>query len=482
MMNITLVRVGKRNFLNPSISQPLGIMYLASYLRKFRENKDRIRIIDMKLKNYSVEVTAELILDQKPDIVGLSCFTPDGLLLNQLARQIRKKGFAGKIVAGGPHPSSYIREVLEDRNIDLSVIGEGEDTFLQLVEHFDSKKDFREINGIAYFENSILKVNHKTNYIENLDNIPFPAWDLIEFNEYFNHITGVPLKEKRYMQIFTSRGCPYGCIFCHNIFGKKFRTRSAENILHEIKTLVNDFGIKELLIMDDIFNLNKERAEKILDGIKSLNKNLHIVFPTGLRGDILSEDLVKKMREAGTYYAVIAIESGSQKMQKYMKKNLRLDRVEAIINTLTENKIFVNSSLLFGFPEETIEDIKETFKFVRKTKLDMIQPFILNPFKGTEVFSLINRDITESYDLYNYYVTRHNYTTIPSYKFYTLIWINTIYFYIHKLRFIKTIKNAPRRSYLLKYILLFFGRIIFAAIKIFTKNNYKENVTSIQHI
>lgn len=468
-MNITLVRVGKRDFLNPSISQPLGIMYLASYLRKFRKNKDKIKIIDMKLHNYTVKEMTEIVLQNNPDIIGLSCFTPDGLLLNQLSGQLRKDGYRGKIIAGGPHPSSYIDEVLRDRTIDLSVIGEGENTFLELVNRLESGGGLTNINGIAYYTDDKLKINEKNFYIDNLDTIPFPAWDLIEFEEYFKHITGIPMKEKKYMQIFTSRGCPYKCIYCHNIFGKKFRTRSVENVIQEIQILINDYDIKELLIMDDIFNLNKERAEKILDAIKSLNKKVNISFPTGLRGDILSEGLIKKMREAGTYYVVIAIESGSQKMQKYMKKNLNLTRTQNSIANLSEKGIFVNSSLLFGLPEETLKDINETFDFVRNTDLDMTQPFILNPFKGTEVYSLINKDITEAYDLYNYYVTRHNYTNISSYKFYPLIWFNTLYFYLHKFRFIKTILHAPKKSHLFHYLFLFFTRIIFAAMKIFTK-------------
>ncbi len=465
-MNITLVRVGKRDLLNPSISQPLGVMYLASYIREFRKNKDKINIIDMKLHNYSVEETAEMILQNKPDLIGLSCFTPDGILLNHLSKRLRKNGFTGKIIAGGPHPSSYTEEVLRDRTIDLAVIGEGENTFLELINKLESGEEISNIDGIAYYSHNKLKINEKNFYIDNLDAIPFPAWDLIEFEKYFKYITGVPLKQKRYMQIFTSRGCPYRCIYCHNIFGKKFRTRSVENVLQEIQILINDFGIKELLIMDDIFNLNRERAEKILDAIKSLNKGVNISFPTGLRGDILSDGLIQKMREAGTYYVVIAIESGSERMQKYMKKNLHLERTRNSINKLAKNGIFVNSSLLFGFTEETLKDIKETFDFVRHTALDMTQPFILNPFKGTEVFSLINKEINETYDLYNYYVTRHNYTNISSYKFYPFIWLNTFYFYLYKFRFIKTILRAPKKSYLVHYIFLFLARIIITGIKI----------------
>ncbi len=468
-MKITLVRVGKRDFLNPSISQPMGIMYLASYIRKFRENKDEINIIDMKLDNYSVEETTEIILQNKPEIIGLSCFTPDGILLNNLSKELRKKGFAGKIIAGGPHPSSYTEEVLKDRTIDLAVIGEGENTFLELMNKLELREEISNIEGIAYYNDGNLKINEKKSYIDNLDNIPFPAWDLIKFEKYFKYITGVPLKQRQYMQIFTSRGCPYKCIYCHNIFGKKFRARSIDNVLQEIQILVNDFDIKELLIMDDIFNLNQERAGKIMDGIKSLNKRINISFPTGLRGDILSEELIKKMRDAGTYYVVIAIESGSQRMQKYIKKHLHLERTKNSIMNLAKYGIFVNSSLLFGFTEERPQDIKETFDFVRNTALDMTQPFILNPFKGTEAFSLINKEITETYDLYNYYVTRHNYTSIPSYKFYSLIWLNTVYFYLYKLKFIKTILRAPKKSYLFHYIFLFFLRIIIAGIKILKK-------------
>ncbi len=457
-MRITLVRVGHRESTNPSVGQPLGIMYLASYLRKYRNNRDKIKLIDMKLHNYSPDETAKNAIGNSPEIIGLSCFTPDASLLHDISKSIRRTGFKGFIIAGGPYPSSSPDDVLSDKNIDLAVIGEGEDTFLELINKIESCDSIENIYGLAFIKNGGLKYNEKRAYIEDLDLIPFPAWDLIPMEEYFKYYSNAPLGKRRYMQIFTSRGCPYRCTYCHNIFGKKFRVRSVENIIGEIKELNGRYNITEFEIMDDIFNFDIKRAEQVLDRILELPFRVRLSFPNGLRGDRIDEDFVKKLKRAGTYFVGIAIETASPRLQMMLKKNLKLERVKEAIELLNKYKIFTNGFLMFGLPSETKEEMLETFKFARTSKLNIVQAFILNPFRGTEIYNMV-KGIGVNFNSWDYYTIPYHLSSIPEKEFTRTLYFEYFYFYLYRLRFLKIFFYYPRKIYLLHYFLLVIRRM-----------------------
>ncbi len=459
-MNIVLIRVSRRTIINPSIGQPLGIMYLASYLRKYRQNKDNITLIDMKLNNYSCKFVAQKALNYNPDIIGLSCFSTDSEILHNVSNALRAQGFKGPIVAGGPHPTADPEETLKDKNINIVVLGEGEKTFLNIINRLDEKKEIHGIQGTAFRENGGIKIIENTDFIKDLDSIPFPAWDLIDFERYFKYFSNAPLGKRRYMQIMTSRGCPYRCTYCHNIFGKSFRTRSTANVLEEIRTLYYKYNISEFEIMDDVFNFDIKRAEEILDGIISLGLNLKFSFPNGLRGDRLPPELIRKLKRAGTYYAGIAIETASPRLQIIIKKNLKLDKVKEAIQLLSKEGIYTNGFLMFGFPTESKEEMVETFKFAMESALNIAQTFVLNPFKGSEIYKQINLTTRSSKMAYfDYNVTPINYSLVNSEEFSKLLWKEYIKFYLYRLRFLHSLIRYPRKRYFLHYVNLIIARI-----------------------
>jgi radical SAM superfamily enzyme YgiQ (UPF0313 family) len=308
-----------------------------------------------------------------------------------LADFIRKKApFCKSILVGGPHATSCPEEVLSDRNVDFAVIGEGEKTLPDLVRAIcaDEPGELKNIPGIAFRENGNIVNTGPPHYIEDVDSLPFPAWDLVDIAAYSGSPRCSNLKSARYMPVFTSRACPFGCIYCHNVLGKGFRARSAENVLKEIKTLVNNYGIKELLINDDVFNLDTDRAEEICDGIINQGIKVRISFGNGLRGDFLPERLLLKMKKAGVYYFPVGIETGSARLQKMIKKNLNLEKVREAVSIAHGLGFTTCGFFMLGFPTETREEMEQTIDFACKSRFNLAMFSTVTPFIGTRLRDL----------------------------------------------------------------------------------------------
>lgn len=370
------------------VSPPLGLMYLASVLR----NKGhQIKIVDMRLDRLKPEDVLKQFKDFQPDIVGFSTITPEANSMHRIVSLIKRENPLCKVIVGGPHASSYPQETLQDSNIDFLVIGEGEQTTPELIEAIEAGRDFTDIKGIAFRHNGQTIFTSPRAPITDLDSLPFPAWDLVEMEKYFrcNRFSFNNLTSRRpYMSIFTSRGCPYRCIYCHNIFGKGYRARSPENVLLEIETIKNKYNICEFEIIDDCFNLDLSRAKKICDLIIERKLNIKLSFPNGVRGDAMDEELIHKLKKAGTFLINYAIETASPRLQKLIKKDLNLMKVKQMISYTSQIGIFTHGACMLGFPTETKEEILETIKFATDTDLDSASFFIVTPFKGTELFAM----------------------------------------------------------------------------------------------
>jgi len=328
------------------------------------------------------------ILDFSPGLVGIHSMHFQARSLHKLA-ELLKKNLSVPVVAGGPYPSSEPEGVLKDKNIDLVVRGEGEITFLEIYQRLENGgEDFSGIKGCAYRRGEEVVLEPEREPISDLDQIPFPAWDLIELEKFFDYrlLTQNDIRwRKEVATIFTSRACPYGCIFCHNIFGKRFRARSPENVISEIQLLYQDYGVRELHIIDDCFNFKLERAKQILKKIIEQGFDLKLAFPNGIRGDRLDQELVDLMKQAGVYKVNFGIESGSERIQKLIRKKLDLKLLKTNIELVAEKGIFTHGFFMLGFPTETKEDIKKTIRFALKSKLHTAGFALLTPFPGTRV-------------------------------------------------------------------------------------------------
>jgi len=374
----------------PAAPPPIGLMYLAAYARKTAGRQ--IEIYDGRVKLTPSDKMRRIIADAKPDIVGITAFTMEAPAAHELAKISKELFPHTPVVIGGPYASSDAVKASADRNIDIVVFGEGELTFEAILQVFEKNLSLDTVPGIQY------RVNGDTHYTgagktaENPDDLPFPAWDMIDLEEYFRpsaakrRLTNPIQMRNRGVSVFSSRGCPFQCTYCHNIFGKKLRKRSPENVIAELKWLAQDFRINEIEFIDDVFNLDRERAKTIMDMMLAEKLDLKFSYPNGLRADQMDEELIVKMKKAGCYRINYAIESGSERIQKKMQKRLNLKRAQEIIDFTAKQGISVGGFFMMGFPDETEEEILRTIDFALKSKCHTASFFILTPFPGTKMY------------------------------------------------------------------------------------------------
>jgi len=210
---------------------------------------------------------------------------------------------------------------------------------------------------------------------------------------------------RKIASIFTSRGCPYACSFCHNIFGKRVRFQSPEKVFSEIKRLHDDFGMCQYHIWDDIFNINKERVHEICDMIIKSHMDINFSFPNGLRGDIINKDLILKLKAAGTTVITYAIETASERLQKKIRKNIDLKKLKEVIHFTSSAGIIVRVFIILGFPTETVEEMNTTINYIMDPAIDTAVFQVLNPFEGTAIYEDVKKngiDPTDFEDKYEY--------------------------------------------------------------------------------
>ncbi|RLC09714.1 MAG: hypothetical protein DRI57_21620 [Deltaproteobacteria bacterium] len=455
MYNILLIRTSElysgRDEIHGYYVPPIGILYLASVLMPSNEGKYRVSVFDAGLETENFyELETSLITNMKklqPRIVGLSTISNEANLMHAIAEIIKRFSSEINVVAGGPYPTAFPERVLADKNIDYAVIGEGEQVFPALADAIVSEMPAEDIAGIAYMKDDELKINDSPEYIADLNSLPFPAWDMIDFGRYSasNNMLGM-LAEGTYAPIFTSRGCPYKCIYCHNIFGKKTRLRSARNVFEEIKLLTEKHGVKEFHIYDDIFNINKQRVTDICDLIVRNNLDIRIAFPNGLRGDILDKEVIQSLEEAGAYTLTFAVETASERLQKMIKKNVNLKKINEAISLSAEAGLINFGFFMLGFPTETEDEMFETIKFARNSDLHFANFFQVRPFPKTGLYALALQNgyvPTDNFFDYNYHSYGINCSGLPAKDFTDMCLYAYKRFYFHPKRILKMSKKIP---------------------------------------
>ncbi len=362
---------------------PLGIGYIASAIR--REGHE-VSLLDARLWRLSPAKVAECVRDIGPDIIGLSAIHYEKQDVRKVANTLRRDGVKAPIVLGGPLVSTMGEKLLEDRTADAAVIGEGETTFVNYLKAQEKGDRIDTIPGLIHLIDGVARSNPVNSYLDDIDGL-VPAWDLIGPEQYFKmssrHTHNQLIRSPRSVSIFTSRGCPFGCIYCHNVFGKRFRARSASAVLEEISMLKHEYGIRELEIVDDCFNLDLERAKEIARGIVSRKLNLWISFSNGLRADRMDEELIDLLKEAGTYRINYAVETASPRLQKLIGKNLDLDYTRDVISYTAARGIFTFGYFMLGFPTETEDEMQMTRDYALHSRLHAANFFYVNPFPGT---------------------------------------------------------------------------------------------------
>ena len=296
---------------------------------------------------------------------------------------------------GGPHASGFGAELLDTTCADCVVVGEGELTCEHLLRIWqEGSRDFSAVPGLVWrsAEGECLTNPGSEPVIEDLDTLPFPAYDLIDLRSYWRlwSMSIVP-PPRRYVSMFTSRGCPYGCIYCHDIFGKRFRAQSPERIVDELEYYVRTYGIKEVEFFDDIFNLQGRRVIEFSERVRRRNLKVSIYFPNALRTDILTAEVAEALADAGTRMSAFALESGSPRIQSLIHKHLNIPKYLEGVAMLAKRRVFTYGFIMFGFPTETEADMQMTVDVVRQSKLHVVYPWVVTPYPKTELFDVALR-------------------------------------------------------------------------------------------
>ncbi|OGW75760.1 MAG: hypothetical protein A2Z72_01295 [Omnitrophica bacterium RBG_13_46_9] len=378
---------------------PLGILYLAGYIRRYLP-KVEIEVTDGLLVGW--ERAAAAIKKFGPDILFLSYITPCAIGAYAMA-EYAKEILPGVItVFGGPHATALPSEAFERSKADFVIIGEGEETALQLIKTVsDRQKDFSRIDGLLWIDKNKIISNAPRQFIADIDSIPFPARDMIDMQSYKGWFVHRKVPET---SILFSRGCPFDCTFCTNAVWKSsrpwLRLRSPKAIADEMEYLKR-LGIKEVFDNSDEFNCNMPFAVAVCEEIKK--RKLNMPWKTQLRAFPFSEELARKMAESGCWYVHLGIESGNERTLRGIKKNITLEQCESACRILKRYgiKIF-GLFMLFNAWEESgkleFEGVKETKKtlgfakrMIDKKLLDYMSCTITTPYPGSHLFDIARR-------------------------------------------------------------------------------------------
>ncbi|MFA5089677.1 MAG: radical SAM protein [Candidatus Omnitrophota bacterium] len=392
----------------PSVVLPLGLAYIAANLEQHHYkvsildarslSEDRVIISsDKALYGFTDEELRLAIEKHAPDIIGISCmytsYSGDAHRVAKIAKEINP---AIVVVMGGAHASVFHHLALKDNNVDIIVRGEGEETFLELVKYIENKLEYTEIRGISFRnKQGLIVMNPARPPIANLDTIPFPARHLLGMNLYLNNKPGSYAMRAPHATMITSRGCLGECIYCtiQSVWGKrKWRGRSAQNVVDEMEMLHKGYGIKEIYLMDDSAGTSKQRLAEICKEILRRNLDIRWTTPNGIAHWLLDEDTLRLMKMAGCYRITFGIESGNVQTRAFLGKPFSLEQAKRLIGFANKIGMWTACTFIIGFPFETQEAIRDTVSFACNSGVDMAVFYLLCPHPGTKVYEIFKEE------------------------------------------------------------------------------------------
>ncbi|MFQ5452968.1 MAG: B12-binding domain-containing radical SAM protein [Candidatus Zixiibacteriota bacterium] len=350
----------------------------------------------------------QTISEYKPDVVGISVKSPiftAGWKVAKIVKEISRKTI---VIVGGPHPTMVGKKVFDDQNIDINVTGEGELTITELLDAIAGKGSLQNINGILYRQNGTVVENPKRAPIQDLDSLTFPHETAPEILKDYDIY---PPAAFRF--IFAIRGCPFDCFFCgsRNVWGRRVRFRSVENVVAEIKSLKN-MGLKIIHFDDDTFGVKKKYIHELCEAIEDNCPGLK--WSCELHANLVDDKTIEKMKSAGCFSIQIGVESGSNQILKDMRKNTSIEEIFAACDTIKKYGIELQTFFIIGFPQETEETLKATLDALKRINCDVLVNSIFTPYPGTESFEVCKEKglIDEHFDisLYNHTSPENNFT------------------------------------------------------------------------
>lgn len=366
-----------------SISMPIGIAYIAAYLKKFGHE---IKIKDYLTEKYDFNEYQKLLNDFQPAIVGITTATPTIYNAFFLAQETKKINPQIKTIMGGHHVSALPEESITNPAVDFICPGEGEELMIDLIKAIENQAPLSQITGLYYKDNGQVRWTGRREYIKDIDQLPFPARELLNTDQYRISATRKRTTGKADI-IVTSRGCPYNCNFCSkSVFGQSIRYRSPENVIKEVEEVINNYGVKEIQFVDDTLTVNHEHVMEICRLI--IKKNLKFVWGCHSRVNNLSDEMLSLMRQAGCRELAFGVESGNQEVLDAIGKRIKLSDVKEAVKLCRKNKLLALCGFIIGHIQDTKKTVMETIKFACRLNPDFANFSILTPMPGSQVFQI----------------------------------------------------------------------------------------------
>ncbi len=419
-MNILLINPKTPSFIdNKEYYIPSSLLYLASVLKKDGKNVDILDLNTFKfdddnlydnLSNKYENIIINKITNTKYSLIGITClFSGHFPLVLDYSKKIKESFKNIPIVIGGIHPTLFPYEILYNcSSVDYIIIGEGENSIVELSNIVNTKytnklefySDLNKIDGIAYRCNEKIVINTKKSFIEDLDNIPIPAYDLINLKDYYHNTTNwhnpknLPINCS--IPIISSRSCPMKCNFCSmfKVMGSTHRKRTPKNVVDEIELLHNKYNHHHFSFMDDNLTLDKNHVTEICNEIINRNLNIQFETPNGISVKFLDEEILDLLVSAGLVRVSLAIESGSDYIRNnIMGKKLTRKKIFEIVKLTKKYKsLYVRAFFIMGTPEDTNDTLMETYNMIKEIDVDKPIVSTLIPFPGTRLFDQCLKD------------------------------------------------------------------------------------------
>ena len=357
-----------------SILPPMGLAYIAGYLR---EHGHICEIVDGMATPFSLDILTNKA--SSFDVIGITAVSTFAKRVNEIIGVLKRGKVKAPVVVGGPHATVLPESCLRN-GADYVVFGEGEITMLELVNALASGNPVDNISGIAYLNDNKFHRTPARRIIENLDDIPLPARDLLPMNKYRS--SEARSKKQPSHSLFTSRGCPGNCSFCNKmIFGSKVRYYSVDRIVEEFFLLRDTYGAQDLAIWDDNFLADRNVAHTVCDSL--IKNKLKRTWSIEARIDSVDRDILLHAKEAGCDFIAYGIESGSQKMLDSMNKRITLEQIRQTIKMTKEVGINIRGYFMMGMPNETVEDMDKTISFAKELDIEVASFTLFVPLPGT---------------------------------------------------------------------------------------------------
>jgi anaerobic magnesium-protoporphyrin IX monomethyl ester cyclase len=364
----------------------MGLAYIAAITE--RSGHD-VLIIDAEAEQMEYQDIQNRFETFQPDVIAFQTFCanlPRCRKVAELARQILPDV---KIVFGGVQATLFPHQQLEDTLVDFVVIGEGEIPFERLLDCLENHTPVSDVPGIAFKDSSgHIVITSRPPLIKNLDDLPFPALHLFPMDRYHS---SAQLRGNRTLHLFTSRGCPYNCSYCSGdlIFGKTFRFRSPEKVIADIRHMISSFGIDGIQFYDETFTINRDRVMTLCDAM--IDHNLRLPWACFTRVDLVDEEMLVKMRDAGCYQIFFGVETGVERLLKLIRKGTTLDQARKAFQLCRKVGIETLASFMLTLPTETAEDTEQSIRFGLELDPDYVYWLTFVPYPGNDLADMARK-------------------------------------------------------------------------------------------